>query len=138
MDPDPGPLGGAAIQLLRRAAGSGFSEAPRAVRSVSLESLIFSSEIITVVGGLDQSGGDKSDLWHYTPEATGTGESSVGKRAAQAAWTLVDEGSGPSARYLHSAAADEGRLWIFGGQQDGGGGGRRSASRSGIDRAGWL
>ncbi|CAE7436928.1 GPA3 [Symbiodinium sp. CCMP2592] len=54
-----------------------------------------------VFGGLDQSGGNKRDLWHYTPEA---------------AWTLVDEGSGPAARHLHSAAADEGRLWIFGGR----------------------
>ena len=40
-----------------------------------------------------------------------------GTAAGQAGWTLVDQGSGPSARSLHSAAAADGRLWIFGGKK---------------------
>ena len=77
------------------------------------------------VRGADYEGRDKSDLWHYTLEAeAGTGGAEAqGTAAGQAAWTLVDQGSGPSARWLHSAAAADGRLWIFGGPA--------SASRAG-------
>ncbi|CAE7252221.1 GPA3 [Symbiodinium microadriaticum] len=85
-----------AVAAWFQAGGSGSGPSGRSSHSAASEGSRF-----WVFGGLDQSGGDKSDLWHYTPEA---------------AWTLVDEGSGPSARYLHSAAADEGRLWIFGGR----------------------